>query len=76
MNFAKMFSRGGASSSGSKKVTKRSRAESDALKGALNKDYKRVNSRSMLLTKWVCEEFLSRNERQEGLHHHGPTLGH
>ncbi len=66
MNLGRVFGRGGnAEVSGLKKTTKRSRVEGDSLKGALDKDYKRVSSRTVLPMKWVCEEFLSHNGLQE-----------
>jgi hypothetical protein len=62
----RIFSHGGNGGAlGSKKVTKTSHVEGSSLKGALDKDYKRASSRTVLPTEWVCEEFLSHNGLQE-----------
>jgi hypothetical protein len=66
MNLGKMFGRSGnAGGLGLKKVNKRSRVEGGNLKGALDKDYKRVSSRTVLPTKSVCGQSLSCNGLQE-----------
>jgi hypothetical protein len=65
MNLGKMFSRSAASRSGTKKVTRCSRVEGETLKGALDKDYKKVSALTMLPTKCACEEFLPHNGLQE-----------